>query len=58
MSESKGLEEMPFGIIQQEVEEQYTLFGFLEQYLQSPELLNSPMFAAMSITQKNQLLEQ
>lgn len=58
MADSDTVKDVPYGILQQEVEEQYTLFGFLQHYLQSPQLLNSPMFSSLSDQQKEELLEQ
>jgi len=49
--------DIPFSILQVEVVEQYTSFKYLETFLQSPTLLNSPILASLSPEQKENLLE-
>ncbi|XP_066919358.1 acidic fibroblast growth factor intracellular-binding protein-like [Clytia hemisphaerica] len=49
--------DIPFNLLQLEVAEQYTLFNYLERFLQSPPLLNSPITSSISPEQKESLLE-
>lgn len=49
--------DIPFNLLQLEVSEQYNLFKYLETYLQTPVLLNSPILSSMSTGQKENLLE-
>ena len=52
-----SVNDIPFSILQLEVSEQYTSFKYLETFLQSPTLLNSPILSSLSPEQKESLLE-
>ncbi|XP_057315720.1 acidic fibroblast growth factor intracellular-binding protein-like isoform X1 [Hydractinia symbiolongicarpus] len=57
VSTTNPVGDIPYTIVVQEVREQYVLFRFLQQYLQSPPLLDSPILSSLSPKVKEKLLE-
>lgn len=50
--------DVPLTLLIGEVKEQYVFFQYLKEYLQSPLLLNSPMFSSLVLDIKEKVIER